>query len=770
MQETKEKKDKFEEKISLGEMSENEKEMFMELMYEYKDIFEYDEEKIGRFEGVKHKIRTQENQVPVRQKRYKESIDKTKFIREEVDNLIKMGKIRKSESPWASPVTLAGKKSGKYRFCIDYRKLNRITIDDAYPLPRMDELLERYEKAKWFTSLDLASGYHQIEMAEEDKEKTAFICSKGLYEYNVMPFGLKNAPGTFQRVMDEILKECMDDDYVVVYLDDIMIYSESFKEHIRHVEEVLRRIRKASLILKLKKCKFGSDKIEFLGHEIGRNGIKPGELKVKKIKDMERPKTVKDVRSFVMLCSYYRKFVKDFSKISKPLTELVKKDVKFEWTNKQEEAFRKLKEKLTSYPILRHPDMERKFILMTDASREGLGAVLAQLDDNSKEYVVAYASRSLRGAEASYPITDLECLGVIWAVQHFHKFLIGRKFTIVTDHKPLEEMMNVRKIPKGRRGKWIMELQQYDPEIKYKSGKQNKNADALSRIIDKEKDIKRADFETGKQKVKMNQKLQFVRINEEWISLKNAKGQKWNEIKRFTLKEASLLNLEEKTKREIMRGIKKEKVPQLIIIDGVDGVGKSTVVENLIREFRKEGLKVTFNTFKRRRNDDERFKEPTVKYEWLFRKQVVEQINRRMIEWDDEDIVILDKSPYCEYFYQKTQSFDRGLITPYGNYKMEEEIFKYKELIDNAIVIFLENKECWKNYIGRETKKSNDGHKASYETLRKEEYMDMVEMFRKYQGIYESTRKYDSVEISNDKESWKKVYKGIKSFLENDDY
>lgn len=478
---------KFEKKISLGEMCEKEKEEFMKLLYEYEEIFEYDKEKLGRVKGVKHKVRLLENQKPIKRTRYKETPDKAKIIRAEVDKLLELEKIRKSKSPWAFPVTLAAKKGGEKRFCIDYRDLNKVTIDDAYPLPRIDELLERYERARWFTNLDLASGYHQIEMAEEDKEKTAFICSKGLFEYNVMPFGLKNAPATFQRMMDEVLEECVDEEYVVVYLDDVMIYSESFEEHIEHVGRVLEKLKEENLIVKLKKCKFGSDKIEFLGHEIGRDGIKPAELKINKIRDMRRPETVKDVRSFVMLCSYYRKFVEDFSKIAKPLTTLTRKDEKFIWTEKCEEAFNKLKEKLISYPVLRHPDMKKGFILMTDASGEGLGAVLAQVDDEGKEYVVAYASRSLRGAEVKYPITDLECLAVIWAVQHFHKFLIGRKFVIITDHQPLKSMMNIRNIPKGRRGKWIMELQQYDPEIRYRSGKKNGNADALSRMIDKEK-------------------------------------------------------------------------------------------------------------------------------------------------------------------------------------------------------------------------------------------------------------------------------------------
>src|ERR1700742_4276006 len=230
--------EKFEKKICLGEMNNEKKEVFKELIRGYEDIFEYDGEKLGRVDKVKHEIEIKENQEPILQKRYRETDEKGKFIKKEVEQLLEMGKIRKSWSPWASPVTLAGKKSGNYRFCIDYRKLNNVTKTDAYPLPRIDETLEKFRKGNWFTSLDLAAGYHQVEMAEEDKEKTAFICSQGLYEYNVMPFGLKNAPGTFQRLMDEILEEYIGE-FVTVYLDDIMIYSRDFKEHLEHVDKVL---------------------------------------------------------------------------------------------------------------------------------------------------------------------------------------------------------------------------------------------------------------------------------------------------------------------------------------------------------------------------------------------------------------------------------------------------------------------------------------------------------------------------------------------------
>lgn len=253
------------------------------------------------------------------------------------------------------------------------------------------------------------------------------------------------------------------------------------------------------------------------------------------------------------------------------------------------------------------------------------------------------------------------------------------------------------KIPKGRRARWVMELQQYRFEIIHRSGKENKNADALSRLLKEE-----------------------------------------------------------------------EKQPTIVIIDGVDGVGKTSVVNNLIKEWRRLGLKVRFNTFKRRREDKKEFEKPSAKTEWKFRREVVEQINRRMFEYDeDTDIVILDKSPYCKYFYQKMKSFDRGLISPVGNHEMEKEIFRYKGTIDKSIVMFLENDECWKNYIGREMKKNIEGHKTSYDILKKEEYMDMVRMFKENQNVYKDTERYSRIKIRNDKDSWRKVYKEIEKWRRN---
>ena len=472
--------EEFNQSYKMGKMEKEQENEMRRLIEKYKEICEISDTKLGRTNIVKHEIDTG-NHKPIAQKPYRTDDEKKELIKKEIDKMLKNGVIRKAKGPWGSPVVIVDKKDGTKRFCIDYRKINDITVTDAHPLPRIDDLLERFRKANWFSSIDLASGYWQIEMDEKDIVKTAFTCHLGLFEFIVMPFGLKNAPPTFQRMMNEILGEWLDE-FVVVYIDDIMIYSKTFGEHMEHVEMILKKLKEVNLMLKLKKCKWCEQNIEFLGHVVGSNGLKPNPGKIEKIKDMKRPTKVKEVRAVLGLFSYYRRFVKGFSKIAKPLHELLKKEKGFEWGEKQQKAFEELKKKLIEYPILSYPNYEKEFILITDASGEGLGAVLSQYNDEGKETVIAYASRGLKPAEKNYPITEQECLAIVWAIEYFHKYLIRKKFTIITDHSALKTL-KTSKIPKtGRRARWMMEIQQYDFEIKHRAGKENGNADALSRI------------------------------------------------------------------------------------------------------------------------------------------------------------------------------------------------------------------------------------------------------------------------------------------------
>ncbi|GET52813.1 retroviral-like aspartic protease 1 [Rhizophagus irregularis DAOM 181602=DAOM 197198] len=410
-----------------------------DLVKEYEDICIYGDKKISKTNIVKCNIRLKDK-TPINQKAYRESIENREIIKKEIDKMLKEEIIQESCSPWSSPIVIVNKKTGDKRFCIDFRKINQMTITDAYPLPRIDDLLEKFRVAKWFTTIDLASGYWQIEMEEEDKEKTAFIY-------------------------------------------DIIIYSKNWNEHLQHIKIVLEELRKANMMLKLKKCKWVKKNVEYLGHIVGTDGLKPDDKKIEKIKNLKPPKNIKQIREINGLCSYYRKFVKGYSKIVKPIMELTRKNVPFVWTDKQQKALEELKKKLINYPILQHPNFEKEFILITDASGEGLGAILEQLDENNREIVISYASRSLVNAEKRYPITELECLAVFWGIKYFHKYLFERKFKVITDHAALKGFISTSKVPKGRRGRWMMELQQYDFEIIHRPGKENKNADAMSRLI-----------------------------------------------------------------------------------------------------------------------------------------------------------------------------------------------------------------------------------------------------------------------------------------------
>src|SRR3989337_1989222 len=245
---------------------------------------------------------------PIKGKQYRANDKQKKIIKEEIEKMEKSGIIRKSYSPWTSPVVIVDKKDGSKRFCIDYRKLNDITITDAHPLPRIDDLLEQCISAKYFSSMDLASGYWQVEMNEQDKEKTAFTCHLGLYEFDVMPFGLKNAPATFQRLMNHVLREYLYK-FAVVYIDDILIYSKTFEKHTEHLEKIFKKLQEAELMIKLKKCKFCESNIEFLGHVVGRDRLKPDPGKIEKIKNLKEPTNLTTLRGVLGLFSYYRKFV-----------------------------------------------------------------------------------------------------------------------------------------------------------------------------------------------------------------------------------------------------------------------------------------------------------------------------------------------------------------------------------------------------------------------------------------------------------------------------
>ena len=346
--------------------------------------------------------------------------------------MLDKGFIRPSSSPWGAPVLFVKKKDGTMRMCIDYRQLNKVTIKNRYPLPRIDDLFDQLQGASHFSKIDLRSGYHQLKIRREDIPKTAFMTRYGHYEFLILPFGLTNAPAAFMDLMNRVFKQYLDK-FVVVFVDDILIYLKSHVEHGEHLRIVLQTLRTHQLYAKLSKCEFWLNSVSFLGHVISKEGVRVDPKKVEAVSNWPRPTNVIEIRSFLGMAGYYRRFVKDFSRISAPLTRLIRKQVKFEWDDTCEQSFQKLKDCLTTAPVLALPTDQGGMTVYCDASRVGLGCVLMQ---NGK--VIAYASRQLRRHELNYPTHDLEMAAVIFALKIWRHYLYGEKCEIYTDHKSLQ--------------------------------------------------------------------------------------------------------------------------------------------------------------------------------------------------------------------------------------------------------------------------------------------------------------------------------------------
>ncbi|GJX44828.1 putative reverse transcriptase domain-containing protein [Tanacetum coccineum] len=368
----------------------------------------------------------------------------------------------------------APKKDGSFWMCIDYRELNKLTVKNRYPLPRIDDLFDQLQGSRVYSKIDLRSGYHQLRVREEDISKTAFRTRYGHYEFQVMPFGLTNAPTVFMDLMNRVCKPYLDR-FVIVFIDDILIYSKSRKEHEGHLKLILNLLKKEELYAKFSKCEFWLSKVQFLGHVIDSEGIHVDPAKIEAIKDWASPKTPTEIRQFLGLAGYYRRFIEGFSKIARPMTKLTQKSVKFEWGEKAEAAFQLLKQKLCSAPILALPEGSENFVVYCDASHKGLGAVLMQ-----REKVIAYASRQLKVHEKNYTTHDLELGAVVFALKMWRHYLYGTKCVVFTDHKSLQHILDQKELNMRQR-RWLELLSDYDCEIRYHPGKANVVADALSR-------------------------------------------------------------------------------------------------------------------------------------------------------------------------------------------------------------------------------------------------------------------------------------------------
>lgn len=462
------------------------------LLLKYADVFASCDEELGYTDRVKHEIHLTD-EAPVAQP-YRR-IPPTQFeeVKEHISGLLRKGVIQESSSSYASPIVLVRKSDGSLRLCVDYRRLNSKTKRDAFPLPRIDESLDALGGAKVFSTIDLASGYHQVAVHENDRPKTAFITPFGLYEYRRMPFGLCNAPATFQRLMQAVMSDLVFQ-IVLVYLDDLLVYSSTFHTHLVRLETVLRRLRETGLKIKMEKCHFLQPEVKFLGHQVSPQGVSTDPDKISAVREWPVPGTLKELRSFLGFCSYYRRFIEGFSQIAGPLHDVVNlclketshakavQRYKSIWTPQCQAAFEHLKDRLTRAPTLGYADFTLPFVIETDASNLGLGAVLHQ-QQNGKKVVVAYASRRLRGAEKNdrnYSSMKLELLALKWAVtEKFRSYLLGSKFTIITDNNPLCHLTTAKLGACEQR--WVAQLAVFDFEVKYRPGRCNTAADALSR-------------------------------------------------------------------------------------------------------------------------------------------------------------------------------------------------------------------------------------------------------------------------------------------------
>lgn len=436
---------------------------------------------LGCCKVAEHVIELLPGTLPIKQRYYPVSPFKQRLIDEEIDEMLKLGVIEPSKSPWSSPVCLVKKKDNSYRFCIDFRKLNSKTKKDSYPIPYISAILDRLKNAHYISSIDIKSAFWQVPLSEASKELTAFtVPGRNLFQFTRMPFGLTNAPATWQRIIDRVLGVDLENN-VMVYLDDIIIISSTFNEHLKILGLVFDRLKDAGLLVKPEKCHFCKPELKYLGHVVDSKGLRPDPEKVQAIVNILPPTNLTEIRRFIATASWYRRFIPSFSSILSPLSHLTRKNVKFNWTPECQSSFNTLKEALITAPVLTCPDFDKTFVLQTDASHYGLGAVLTQSFVDG-EKVICYLSRSLTRQEMKLTVTEKECLAVIWGVEKLRHYLEGVHFKVITDHHSLLWLHNL-KDPQGRLARWALRLQPYDFQLIHRKGKEHIVPDFLSRSV-----------------------------------------------------------------------------------------------------------------------------------------------------------------------------------------------------------------------------------------------------------------------------------------------
>lgn len=505
----------FEKKVNLdsNNLSAEDKQRVLDMLWKNKEAFAFNPKKPPTTTATQHTINV-ENAKPINVPPHRQPPRVDKIVSEHITEMLDNNLIYGSHSPWASPVVLAKKKDGTWRFCVDYRRLNAVTKREAYPIPRIDDTLHSLSGNIFFSALDCASGYWQIEINKKDREKTAFITKHGLFEFRVMPFGLTNAPATWQRTMDLVLAG-LKWQICLVYLDDIIVFSKTVDEHMTNLQLVFDALMKHNISLRLDKCHFFQSKVKYLGYNVSKEGIAIDVDKIKSILDYKPPHDLHSVRRFLGLCNVYRKFIPQYAMLTAPITLLTRKNTKFIWSDTCQQVFETMKEKLTTAPILAFPDFNQQFILTTDASDIGISAILSQ-GPEGMERVIEYASRPFTSAESNYFTTERECLALIWGIHHYRPYLLQSKFLANTDHRALA-FANTFKDLNQRVGRWYMTLQDYQYEIKHKPGTEIPHADALSRSVlsigtEIPIDISKLDLARFRSEQQSDKSLDFFRV------------------------------------------------------------------------------------------------------------------------------------------------------------------------------------------------------------------------------------------------------------------
>lgn len=453
------------------------KEQLKSLILERRQAFSLNESDLGHTDLLEHEIDTG-TEAPVRQPLRRQPLTLLPVIDEQVSQMLDQGLIEPANSAWSSNVVLVKKKDGSPRFCIDYRALNAKTRKDAYPLPLISESLDALAGSRWFSTFDLRAGYHQMSVHPKDRHKTAFVTRRGSYQFRVLPFGLCNSPATFARMMN-LAMTGLNYDICLIYLDDIIVFANDLPTHLERLRQLLDRLLKVGLKLKPSKCNLLQKSVLFLGHVVSEQGVATDPSKIEAVVNWPRPRNLRDVRAFIGLCTYYRKFVEGFASLARPLHDLTKKRAKFEWTESCQQAFETLKQKLTTSPVLALPIDGETYILDTDASGTSIGAVLSQIQ-NGHERVICYGSRTCSDAERNYDVTRREMLAIVHYLKAFRQYLLGVPFVLRTDHAALQWLRRTPR-PIGQQARWLTIVEEFRFEIQHRAGSRHQNADAMSR-------------------------------------------------------------------------------------------------------------------------------------------------------------------------------------------------------------------------------------------------------------------------------------------------